>query len=234
MFRSATSAPRRFGSDLRTSHTGPRRVNGRIMRPDTRKRLTTCSRLKKVLAFDGASTHDSQLVLSHYDPGRLLTLYRRLEALHDDEGWRRHGNAEPGAASIKARPGSCRSSASIAVRQQAVLHLSRAGGIAGRAQHRSCPRRAVSSANTGQDRALASDAQKNRILLENYYFPDDLEAKIAAFVERYNHRRYHESLNNLTSVDVYSGRGPKNPHAQKKDQTCPNPKSTLATPMTAA
>jgi hypothetical protein len=53
-----------------------------------------------------------------------------LEALHDDEGWRRHGNAEPGAASIKARPGSCRSSASIAVRQRAVLHLSRAGGMA--------------------------------------------------------------------------------------------------------
>ncbi len=50
---------------------------------------------------------------------------------------------------------------------------------------------------------------KNRILLENYYFPDDLEAKIAAFVERYNHRRYHESLNNLTPADVYSGRGPK-------------------------
>ncbi len=50
---------------------------------------------------------------------------------------------------------------------------------------------------------------KNRILLENYYFPGDLEAKIAAFVERYNHRRYHESLNNLTPADVYSGRGPK-------------------------
>jgi len=50
---------------------------------------------------------------------------------------------------------------------------------------------------------------KNRILLENYYFPDDLEAKIAAFVERYNHRRFHESLNNLTLADVYSGRGPK-------------------------
>ena len=50
---------------------------------------------------------------------------------------------------------------------------------------------------------------KNRILLENYYFPGDLEAEIAAFVERYNHRRYHESLNNLTPADVYSGRGPK-------------------------
>src|SRR5450631_4533873 len=35
---------------------------------------------------------------------------------------------------------------------------------------------------------------KNRILLENYYMPGDLEAKIDAFVDHYNHRRYHESL----------------------------------------
>ena len=48
---------------------------------------------------------------------------------------------------------------------------------------------------------------KNRILLENYYPPGDLEAHIARFVEHYNHRRYHESLNNLTLADVYFGRG---------------------------
>ena len=35
---------------------------------------------------------------------------------------------------------------------------------------------------------------KNRILLENYYLPGDLEAQIGRFVEHYNHRRYHESL----------------------------------------
>ena len=48
---------------------------------------------------------------------------------------------------------------------------------------------------------------KNRILLENYYLPGDLEASIARFVDHYNHRRYHESLNNLTPADVYLGRG---------------------------
>jgi len=48
---------------------------------------------------------------------------------------------------------------------------------------------------------------KNRILLENYDLPGDLEAAIAAFVERYNHRRYHESPGNLTPADVYFGRG---------------------------
>jgi putative transposase len=48
---------------------------------------------------------------------------------------------------------------------------------------------------------------KNRILLENYYLPGDLEAEIGAFVDNYNHRRYHESLDNLTPADVYFGRG---------------------------
>ena len=48
---------------------------------------------------------------------------------------------------------------------------------------------------------------KNRILLENYYVPGDLERRIAAFIEHYNHARYHESLGNLTPADVYFGRG---------------------------
>src|SRR5467141_2221421 len=47
----------------------------------------------------------------------------------------------------------------------------------------------------------------NRILLENYYLPGDLEACIGRFVEYYNHQRYHESLKNLTPADVYFGRG---------------------------
>jgi transposase InsO family protein len=47
---------------------------------------------------------------------------------------------------------------------------------------------------------------KNRILLENYYLPGDLEAQIEAFVEHYNHQRYHESLNNVTPADTYFGR----------------------------
>ena len=47
----------------------------------------------------------------------------------------------------------------------------------------------------------------HRILLENYLFPGDLEASIEAFVDHYNHHRYHESINNLTPADVYFGRG---------------------------
>ena len=48
---------------------------------------------------------------------------------------------------------------------------------------------------------------KNRLLLENYYLPGDLRQQIEAFVEHYSHRRYHESLQNLTPDDVYFGRG---------------------------
>lgn len=48
---------------------------------------------------------------------------------------------------------------------------------------------------------------KSRILLENYYLPGDLRQKIDAFVDHYNHHRYHESLKNLTPADVYFGRG---------------------------
>ena len=47
---------------------------------------------------------------------------------------------------------------------------------------------------------------KNRILLENYFLPGDLEARIGAFIEHYNHQRYHESLDNVTPADAYFGR----------------------------
>jgi transposase InsO family protein len=47
---------------------------------------------------------------------------------------------------------------------------------------------------------------KSKILLENYYLPGDLERAVGDFVDHYNHRRYHEALDNLTPADVYFGR----------------------------
>ena len=85
-------------------------------------------------------------------------------------------------------------------------------------------RRSLSSANPGQDRALASNPE-DRILLENYYLPGDLETQIEAFVGHYNHHRYHESLGNLTPADVYFGRGQtillKREKIKQKDATNP-------------
>ena len=43
---------------------------------------------------------------------------------------------------------------------------------------------------------------KNRILLENYYLPGELENQIQQFIQYYNHERYHESLDYLTPADV--------------------------------
>src|SRR6516165_10355227 len=50
-------------------------------------------------------------------------------------------------------------------------------------------------------------SMKNRILLDNYYLPGQLEQSIEEFVSYYNNCRYHESLDNLTPADVYFGRG---------------------------
>jgi len=47
---------------------------------------------------------------------------------------------------------------------------------------------------------------KNKVLLENYYLPSDLEQQVGIFVDYYNNHRYHESLNNVTPADVYFSR----------------------------
>lgn len=47
---------------------------------------------------------------------------------------------------------------------------------------------------------------KNLIKLQNYWYPDDLQRQIGAFVEWYNNERVHESLDNVTPADMYYGR----------------------------
>jgi transposase InsO family protein len=47
---------------------------------------------------------------------------------------------------------------------------------------------------------------KNLVKLDHYYSPWELERAIGRFVEDYNHRRYHESLQNVTPAAVYFGR----------------------------
>jgi hypothetical protein len=59
---------------------------------------------------------------------------------------------------------------------------------------------------------------KNQILLEHYYLPGQLEARLSEFIDYYNSRRYHESLNNLTPADVYFSRAQTCPHTEGKHQ----------------
>lgn len=49
-------------------------------------------------------------------------------------------------------------------------------------------------------------SMKNQVNLQKYYMPWELEQEIARFVQYYNNHRYHESLDNVTPVDVYYGR----------------------------
>ena len=49
-------------------------------------------------------------------------------------------------------------------------------------------------------------SKKNVIKLDNYYLPRDLEKEIAKWVEYYNNKRLHESLDNVTPADMYFGR----------------------------
>jgi transposase InsO family protein len=49
-------------------------------------------------------------------------------------------------------------------------------------------------------------SMKNVVKLRNYYYPWELEQAIEAFVDYYNHERYHESLDNLTPADVFAGK----------------------------
>ena len=47
---------------------------------------------------------------------------------------------------------------------------------------------------------------KNVVKLEHYYTPWEVERAVAHFVEDYNHRRYHEALQNVTLADMFHGR----------------------------
>jgi transposase InsO family protein len=71
--------------------------------------------------------------------------------------------------------------------------------------HGSTSGRAVLPRDPRQDRALGHQTLKNRILLEHYYLPGELEVQVQTFVDHYNHRRYHESLDNLTPADDQTG-----------------------------
>ena len=50
---------------------------------------------------------------------------------------------------------------------------------------------------------------KNVVKLDNYYSPEELVRALEKFIYYYNNERYHESINNLKPVDVFTGRAEK-------------------------
>ena len=49
-------------------------------------------------------------------------------------------------------------------------------------------------------------SMKNIVKLNHYYCPDELIGALDSFVNYYNQKRYHESLDNVTPADVYWGK----------------------------
>ena len=135
-----------------------------------------------------------------------FALHHQLEVVQHDAGRGRHRHAGHGAGRIRLRT-------PLHIHHRPRL-LSDNGPsyIAGEladyieAQHMNHVRGAPFHPQTQGKIERWHQTLKNRIPLENYFLPGDLERQIAAFVEHYNHRRYHESLNNVTPADAYFGR----------------------------
>jgi hypothetical protein len=74
---------------------------------------------------------------------------------------------------------------------------------------------------------------KNRILLENYYLPGDLEAQIARFVQHYITDAITKAYETSTPADVYFGRGQtilREPESIKRNTIADRPLSSSSFP----
>jgi len=59
-------------------------------------------------------------------------------------------------------------------------------------------------------------SMKNIILLDTYYLPMELKARIEQWVAYYNDERYHQSLGKITPRDKYLGRDEEIVAARRK------------------
>ncbi len=136
---------------------------------------------------------------------RLLALHRGLEAWSHHVRLRRHGHARSGTRGLGPR-------SRHRTQRPRLLSDNGSSYVAGdlgewlEAKGMQHVRGAPYHPQTQGKIERWHQTLKNRILLDNYYLPGDLERQIGAFVEHYNHVRYHESIKNLTPADVYFGR----------------------------
>jgi putative transposase len=123
--------------------------------------------------------------------------------------------------------------------QVKVLHrplerVQRAWRVAREQRHQTHPQPSSPPDDAGQNERYHR-SMKNRILLENYHLPGQLEQRSGELLAYYNNCRYHESLDNLTPSDVYSGKGrpysnvgkPSNERPSNKDAACTSGLSQL-------
>ena len=123
------------------------------------------------------------------DPRRLLALHHRLEAVHHDEGRAtspircRH---RAGRLGLRSGPTSATSPGCSAITAPATYRRRPRGPGSTTGAHE--PMSAVAPRTTPRPRGKIErwhQTLKNRILLENYFLPGDLECQLEAFVEHY-------------------------------------------------
>jgi transposase InsO family protein len=62
-------------------------------------------------------------------------------------------------------------------------------------------------------------SMKNIVKLKKYFSPWELERALARFVENYKHRRYHESLQNVTQPTFTTSGGSRFSNAGKRSNS---------------
>jgi putative transposase len=69
-----------------------------------------------------------------------------------------------------------------------------------------------------QPKATAEQGLKNSVLLEQHHdLTDQFEESLGDFVEYYNHQYQNESFSNVTTADMYFGRGESTIKERKKE-----------------
>ena len=124
------------------------------------------------------------------------------------------------------------SSRAPAQRQWPLLHRPRSRRLHRGQQDEAYSWRAVPSPDPGQNRALApGQTMKNRVLLENYFLPGDLDAQIEAFDEHYNHPSATTRASTTYARRCLLRSGISHHQVARKDQATNNRASALATPQ---
>ena len=131
---------------------------------------------------------------------------------------------------IRLRPGPCPAQTPAAVRQRLQLHLRGTGRMARGQRHEPRPRRALSSPDPGQDRALAPDPEEPHPAGKLLSCPATWRRRSQRSSSTTTISATMRAWNNLTPADVYFGRGQRHLLERETHQTKHHHTKTLASP----